>query len=138
MLVKHDGTYYMLAEGLRDRVHVLSSQNGLHWKRHGKLDIRLKSGKPLPDVVYGTPTVWFEKGQWHLLYERNGDKAIWLATSKHLRVSAPVMRPGPEPYDKEYVTVNKIFRHKGGYYIYCHDLGVTDGNWTTNIATSST
>ena len=142
MVVKHGPTYYMFAEGLHDRAQLLSSNDGIRWRRHGKLDLRLADGRPIPDVAFGTPTAWVSQGKWHLLYERNGDEAIWLATSTDLKVwtnvrDEPVMRPGPDFYDKKYVAVNQMLRHKGRYYIYYHGLGDTDGNWTTNVATST-
>jgi beta-1,2-mannobiose phosphorylase / 1,2-beta-oligomannan phosphorylase len=71
MIVKHDGKYYMFAEGREDRAHMLTSDNGLDWKPAGQLNIRLKNGKPIPDGPFGTPTVWRENDRWHLFYERN-------------------------------------------------------------------
>lgn len=142
MVVKHGDTYYMFAEGLRDRAQLLSSPDGIRWTRHGKLDIRQPDGRPIPDVAFGTPTAWFSEGTWYLLYERNGDEAIWLATSPDLKIwtnvqDDPVMRPGPGYYDKKYVAVNQMIEYQGRYYIYYHGLGETNGNWTTSIATST-
>ena len=47
MIVKHDGKYWMFAEGRHDRAHLLVSEDGLDWKPLGKLDIRLKNGDPI-------------------------------------------------------------------------------------------
>lgn len=141
IVVRHGDTYYMFAEGLNDRVHLLTSKDRIHWEEHGKLDLRLATGEPLPDVAFGTPTAWFENGKWHLLYERNNDEAIWLATSTDMKVwrnvqDEPVMRPGPDAYDEHFVAVNQILKYKGRYYIYYHAYGKSVGNWTTNVATS--
>ena len=142
MVVRHEDTYYMFAEGLNDRAHLLSSQDRIHWTEHGKLELRLASGEPFPDVAFGTPTAWFENGKWYLLYERNNDEAIWLATSPDLKVwtnvqDEPVMRPGPGEYDRKYVAVNQILRYRDRYYIYYHGLGDSGNNWTTNVAMST-
>ena len=142
MVVHHQDTYYMFAEGLNDRAHLLSSTDGIQWKEHGKLDMRLANGEPLPDIAFGTPTAWFENGKWHLLYERNNDEAIWLATSKDLKVwtnvqDEPVMRPGPGAYDEQFVAVNQIIKQNGRYYIYYHGRGKSIGKWSTNVATST-
>ncbi len=124
MIVKHDAKYFMFAEGREDRAHMLVSDNGIDWKRVGQLDIRLKSGKPIPDGPFGTPTVWRENDSWHLFYERN-DLGIWLATSPDLKVwtnvqDEPVMKPGPGDYDKDMIALNQIVKHKGRYYAYYH------------------
>ncbi|MEK6233179.1 MAG: glycosylase, partial [Planctomycetales bacterium] len=66
MVVKHDGVYHMFAEGEKDVAHQLTSPDGIHWKREGPLDLRLKSGKPIPPGPRGTPTAWVEDGVWYL------------------------------------------------------------------------
>ena len=142
MVVRHGDTYFMFAEGLNDRAHMLSSTDRINWKEHGKLDLRLAGGEPLPDVAFGTPTAWFENGKWYLLYERNGDEAIWLATSNDLKLwtnvqNEPVMRPGPGAYDRDYVAVNQILKYKDRYYVYYHGFGKSVGTWTTNVARST-
>jgi sucrose-6-phosphate hydrolase SacC (GH32 family) len=144
MIVKHDGKYYMFAEGREDRAHLLDSSDGIDWKRVGQLDIRLKSGKPIADGPFGTPTAWLENGRWHLFYERN-DQGIWLATSADLKVwtnvqDEPVMKPGPGDYDKDLIAVNQIIKHQGRYYAYYHGsarTGPKKGLWSTNLATST-
>ncbi len=144
IVVKHDGTYYMFTEGPVKglRIDLLTSADGIHWARQGRLDIRLTTGEPIREVWAGTPTVWISEGVWYLLYELNNDEAIWLATSSDLKVwtnvqDEPVMRPGPGFYDKKWIAVNQFITYKGRYYIYYHGLGDTDGKWTTNIAMST-
>ena len=141
MVVRREGTYYMFAEGLRDRAQLLTSTDGIHWTRQWTLDIRRTNGEPLSEGPFGTPTAWFADGRWHLLYERR-DEAIWLATSTDLKTwvnvqDEPVLRPGPEAYDSKLVAVNQLVPYEGRYYIIYHGLGDTDGNWTTNVAVSS-
>ena len=74
----------MVAEGEDDVAHLLVSRNGVEWRSCGSLDIRLVSGEPIPPGPRGTPTVWLERGVWHLFYERRDD-GVWLATSRDLR-----------------------------------------------------
>lgn len=143
MVVKHNGKYYLFAEGREDRAHLLISDNGLDWKEQGKLDIRLTSGKPITDGPYGTPTAWREKDLWYLFYERN-DLGIWLATSTDLKVwknvqDEPVMTPGPDDYDKDLIAFNQIIKHKDRYYAYYHGSAKTGPmakKWSTAVATS--
>ena len=148
IVVKHDDVYYMFVEGDSPgsvqgvRIDLLTSADGVRWKRHGRIDIRLTTGQPIPDVWAGTPTVWISEGVWYLLYELNNDETIWLAKSSDPRVwtnvqDEPVMRPGPDSYDNKAIAVNQLITHKGRHYIYYHGLGDTDGNWTTNVATST-
>jgi predicted GH43/DUF377 family glycosyl hydrolase len=144
MVVKHDGQYFMFAEGREDRAHLLVSKDGIDWKRIGQLDIRLKSGKPIADGPFGTPTAWREHDRWYLFYERN-DAGIWLATSTDLKVwtnlqDEPVMTPGPGDYDKDLIAVNQIVKHQNRYYAYYHGSarsGAKKGLWSTNVATST-
>src|SRR5205807_1109395 len=56
MVVKRGDVYYMFAEGLDDRAQLLSSRDGLEWKREGQLDVRYVNGRPLSKGPYGTPT----------------------------------------------------------------------------------
>jgi predicted GH43/DUF377 family glycosyl hydrolase len=143
MVWRHDGKYYMVAEGRADRAHMLVSDNGLEWKRLGQLDVRLKNGKPIPDGPYGTPTVWREGKTWHLFYERD-DLGIWLATSTDLKTwtnvqDDPVMKPGPAEYDKDLIALNQIIKYKGRYYAYYHGSaksGPKKNLWCTCVATS--
>lgn len=141
MVVKSDSLYYMFAEGLNDIAHMLTSSDKMHWKDHGSLQIRYTNGKPLNPGPYGTPTVWIENGIWYLFYERNDD-AIWLATSKDLSVwtnvqDEPVLKKGPEAYDKFGVALNQVIKYKGTYYGYYHSTAFADWHeWSTNVAVS--
>ena len=144
MIVKHEGKYYMFAEGLHDRAQLLVSEDGLKWTRLGQLDIRLKNGDPIADGPFGTPTAWLENGTWHLFYERE-DKGIWLATSKDMKVwrnvqDEPVMLPGPKEFEKNAIALNQIVKHKGRYYAYYHGANRKKGTpslWCTCVATST-
>jgi predicted GH43/DUF377 family glycosyl hydrolase len=141
MVLKEDDTYYMFAEGENDIAHMLTSTDRVTWKDHGPLDIRKANGEPLDEGPYGTPTVWIERGTWYLFYERN-DSAIWLAQSRDRAKwtnvqDEPVIRPGPEPYDKYGVAVNQIIRHNGKYYAYYHGTAYEDWReWSSSVAIS--
>lgn len=143
MVVKRGNTYHMFAEGKHDIAQHLTSTDAIHWKRVGSLDVRLANGTPIPAGPYGTPTVWFEDGQWYLFYERR-DAGIWLARSPDLKVwtnlndDRPVMTPGPNPYDQKMIATNQILKHQGVYYMIYHgtDAAQKPSLWTTNIAAS--
>jgi sucrose-6-phosphate hydrolase SacC (GH32 family) len=144
MIVKHEGKYYLFAEGERDRAHLFVSDDGIRWQRLGQLDIRRRDGKPIADGPFGTPTAWLEDGKWHLFYERN-DLGVWLAISTDLKVwrnvlDEPVLKPGPGAYDKDLIALNQILKHKGRYYAYYHGSAKTGPNarlWSTCVATST-
>src|SRR5690554_461845 len=85
MVLKHDGTYYMFAEGENDIPKILTSSDKINWINSGIIDVRQTDGSPLSEGPYGTPTVFLEDGTWYLFYERN-DQGIWLATSKDMKV----------------------------------------------------
>jgi predicted GH43/DUF377 family glycosyl hydrolase len=144
MIVKHQGKYYMFAEGKLDRAHLLVSDNGIDWTRIGQLDIRLKDGKPIKPGPFGTPTAWHEKGTWYLFYERN-DLGIWLATSKDMKIwtnvqDKPVLSPGPGDYDRDLIALNQITKYKGRYYAYYHGSarkGLKAKLWCVCVATST-
>jgi beta-1,2-mannobiose phosphorylase / 1,2-beta-oligomannan phosphorylase len=141
-VVKHEGVYYMFAEGLNDVAHLLTSTDRVTWKEQGPLDIRKVDGSPIAPGPYGTPTAFFEAGTWHLLYER-GDRGIWYAKSKDLKVwtnvqDDPVIAMGPDAYDKYAVAVNQVIKLDGVYYAYYHanSHNPWTKDWTTNIARS--
>ena len=141
-VVKHEGVYQMFAEGANDIAHRLTSRDGIHWEDQGNLDVRLTSGAPIPPGAYGTPTVWIENGTFHLFYER-GDKGIWLATSKDMKVwtnvqDDPVIAIGPEAYDRHAVALNQVVRYRGRYYGVYHANADPKwkGPWTTCLAVS--
>jgi beta-1,2-mannobiose phosphorylase / 1,2-beta-oligomannan phosphorylase len=141
MVVKSDSTYFMFAEGLNDRAHMLSSTDKIHWRDHGLLDIRYTNGEKLSEGPYGTPSVLVRNNVWYLFYERN-DEGIWLATSTDRKKwtniqDEPVLSPGPENYDKFGVAVNQVIAHNGSYYAYYHGTALKDwSEWSTNIAVS--
>ena len=129
MVVKHDGKYWMFAEGKDDLAQLLVSENGLDWKRIGLLDIRKKDGTPITAGPYGTPTAWHENGVWYLFYERM-DAGIWLATSKDMKVwtnvqDEPVLTPGSGEFDKDLIALNQVIKHGGRYFAYYHGCAKT-------------
>jgi beta-1,2-mannobiose phosphorylase / 1,2-beta-oligomannan phosphorylase len=140
-VLKHEGIYQMFAEGTNDVAHRLTSTDGLRWEDQGSLDVRTRSGASLSGA-YGTPTVWFEGGTFHLFYERD-DRGVWLATSKDLRVwtnvkDKPVIALGPDAYDRYAVALNQVVRYRGRYYAVYHanDDPEWEGPWTTCLAAS--
>ncbi|MCE7043443.1 glycosylase [Dyadobacter sp. CY312] len=140
-VTKQDSLYYMFAESRGDSAHLLTSSDRINWHDKGALDIWTKNGKPIDKGPYGTPTVWKEGDTWYLFYERN-DAAVWLATSKDLKIwthvqDEPVLNCGPEEYDKFAVAFNQIVKHDGLYYAYYHASAFKDWReWSTNIAVS--
>ncbi|MBM4001049.1 MAG: glycosylase [Planctomycetes bacterium] len=146
MVVRHNGTYYMFAEGKDDQAQLLTSTDGIIWQRAGQLDVRQANGTPIEPGPYGTPTAWWEDDVWHLFYERR-DLGIWLATSKDLRTwtnvrDEPVIPLGPDAYDSEQVALNQIIKHGGRYYAYYHGAGAPQPDtkkrlWCTCVAAST-
>lgn len=142
MVVKHNETYYMFAEGRDDVPHLLTSTDRIHWTCIGKLDIRDTNGQPLTTGPRGTPVAWLENDTWHLFYERY-DKGIWLATSKDMAVwtnvqDEPIFVPGPDPHDAKAIAFNQIIKHDGRYFAYYHGLGSAPpwDTWSTSVAAS--
>lgn len=138
----HEGQFFMFAEGLHDHAHWLTSPDGAKWTPQGPIVVRQTDGKPFPDGPIGTPTVWFDEGQWHLLIER-GDKAVWLATSQDLKAwtlvtDDPVLLPGPGEYDRAMIAVDQVIKYRGRYYAYYHGASTSTPPqvWTTNVAVS--
>ena len=143
MVVRQGDTFYMFAEGERDRAQLLTSRDGLDWHREGPLDVRKTDRTPIEDGPYGTPTAWYEDGVWHLFYERS-DNGVWLATSKDLKVwtnrqDEPVLVPGPDEFDRDQIALNQIIKCDGRYYAYFH--GASNDRmprlWAPGIATST-
>ena len=141
-VVKHEGVYYMFAEGERDVAHLLTSTDRVTWKEQGPLDIRKVDGSPISPGPYGTPTAFVENGTWSLFYER-GDRGVWLATSKDHKVwtnvqDEPVIAMGPDVYDKYAVAVDQVIKRDGVYYAYYHanSHNPWQKDWTTNLARS--
>lgn len=145
-IIPHEGTMYMFAEGEGDRAQLLTSQDGLAWTRIGQLEIRKVNGEPISEGPFGTPTAWYENGTWNLFYER-GDKGIWLARSKDLKVftnvqDEPLIVPGPDEFDHDLIAMNQIVKHAGRYYAVIHGSKKTDDPtrptlWATGLATST-
>jgi dienelactone hydrolase len=141
IVVKHDDTYYMFAEGKHDIAQLLTSADGIHWTLVGPLDIRLTDGQPISAGPRGTPTAYFENDTWYLFYERR-DLGIWLATSKDTKVwrnvdDEPVIKLGPNVYDDRQIAMNQIVKHNGYYYAYFHGSGHEKPRlWSTNVAVS--
>lgn len=141
MVVKYGNKYFMVAEGVNDVAHMLTSANGIDWHRLGNLDIRKSNGESIDPGPYGTPTLWIENGKWYLFYER-GDLGIWLAVSTDHRIwtnvqDEPVIKTGPGNYDTFGVALDQIIKYKGRYYGYYH--GTPDKNWSSwnsNVAMS--
>ena len=124
MVLKQGGRYLMVAEGRRDQAQLLSSEDGLQWKQHGPLDVRLTNGDRIPPGPYGTPTLYYEDGVFNLFYERR-DAGVWLAKSRDLKVwtnvsDEPVLKIGPTGYDKVMIAMNQIVKRGDWYYGYYH------------------
>ena len=142
MVLKHNGTYYMFAEGTGDEAQLLTSPDGINWKREGRLDVRQTNGQPISPGPYGTPFVLVEDGTWYLFYER-GDLGVWLATSRDRKVwtnvqDDPVIKLGPGEYDRVMIALNQIIKHKGRYYALLHGSGDEQRPrlWSTTVAVS--
>lgn len=140
MIVPQGGTLYMFAEGLGDQAHLLTSRDGVDWKRVGVLDVRKANGTPIDAGPYGTPTAWHEDGTWYLFYERR-DAGIWLATSRDMKVwknvsDKPVLVPGPGRYDLDLIAMNQIFKHMGRYYTSIHGSKAGSKLWASGLAVS--
>jgi len=140
MIVPHDGTLYMFAEGKGDQSHLLKSTDGVAWQRVGVLDVRKANGQPIEPGPYGTPTAYYEDGVWNLFYERR-DAGIWLATSRDMKVwtnvsDAPVMIPGPARFDFDLIAMNQVFKHQGRYYASIHGSKAGSKLWASGIAVS--
>jgi sucrose-6-phosphate hydrolase SacC (GH32 family) len=141
MMVVHDGgTYYMFAEGKNDQAQLLTSPDGVQWKRIGTLDIRRTNGEPIAPGPFGTPTAWREKDRWYLLYERM-DRGVWLAESGDLKTwthvqDEPVLVPGPEEHESFMIAPNQVVLKDGKYYLYYHGRG-KEPLWSPNIAVST-
>ena len=147
MVVRHDGTYYMFAEGQNDNHSVmLTSPDGIDWKWEGELDVRAANGKDPAKRPCGTPTVWVEKGVWYLFYEW-GDKGVWLAktTDPRSRVwtnvqDDPVLALGPAKYDSDMIAMDQVFKHGDAYFAIYHGSGSGEEmprTWNTDIARST-
>lgn len=140
-LVRDGGVRYLFAEGRNDRAHLLTSADGRLWNDRGTLDVRTTQGRPIPPGPFGTPTVWVDRGTWFFFYER-GDRGVWLATSTDRQVwtnvsDEPVLKMGPDPYDKSAVAFDQVIRRDGVYYAFYHaNAHQPWKEWTTCVARS--
>lgn len=140
-VIKQGRTYWMFAEGERDVAHLLASTDRIRWEDRGPLDIRKVDGTPISPGPRGTPTPWFEDGVWSLFYER-GDRGVWLARSKDMKVwtnvvDEPVLAMGPEAYDRTAIAFDQIIKRDGVYYAYYHaNAHQPWKDWTSNLARS--
>ena len=141
-VVRHEGAWWMFAEGEGDVAHLLISEDGIDWEERGPLDVREVDGDPIRSGPYGTPAVLVVDGRWHLFYER-GDQGVWLATSTDAEVwtnvsDMPVIAMGPEPYDRAAVALNQVVERDGVYYgIYHANAQRPWRDWTTCVARST-
>jgi beta-1,2-mannobiose phosphorylase / 1,2-beta-oligomannan phosphorylase len=140
IVVPHEGTLYMFAEGREDQAHLLTSRDGIEWTRVGPLDVRRTDGTPIEPGPYGTPTAWHEDGTWYLMYERR-DLGIWLATSSDLRTwrhvqDDPVMAPGPAEFERDLIALNQVLKYQGRYYAYYHGSKAGSRLWAPGVAVS--
>ena len=140
-VIKHEGIYYMFAEGRGDTAHMLTSTDRINWEEKGPLDIRKTDGSQISKGSFGTPAIWLENGIWYLFYERE-DLGIWLAQSTDLKVwtnkqDEPVIRMGPEKYDQFAVAMDQVIKVNGRYYGYYHATEFKDWHeWTSCVAMS--
>lgn len=147
IVFRHEGKYYMVAEGLNDVAHLLSGDDGIRWHEEGDLVILTTAGDTIPGP-YGTPSVWIENGKWHLFYEKN-DEAVWLAVSvdhitwRNLQ-DEPVLKKGPSAYDAGAVAANQVIRYGDRYFMYYHGSDDPDWDkpgaaslWSSNVAMST-
>ena len=143
MVVKQGAVYFMFAEGRGDAAQLLVSTDGIGWTHRGAIDVRLTSGRRIPEGPYGTPTGYYENGTWYLFYERR-DAGIWLATSQDMLTwtntsDLPVLKPGPGLYDRDFVALNQVIRYKGRYYASYHGAArgeETPTLWSSGLAVS--
>ncbi len=139
MVVRDGSTYYMFSEGQDDEMQLLSSEDRIHWRRLGRVDVRYRDGAPLTKGPYGTPAVLHENGVWYLLYERLDD-GVWLATSSDLRTftnvsDVPVIPIGPQMTDDVRISLNQVVKYQGRYYAYYNGQGKFP-QWSIHVAVS--
>jgi len=141
-VVKHDGNYWMFAEGPKDVAHLLRSEDGITWQSLGPIDIRLTNGQPISSGPYGTPTALVIDQKWYLFYERH-DQGIWVATSTDMKTWAnvqdtPVMQPGLNGFDNQMMALNQVLPVADGFLAMLHGSGdqQTPRTWACTAAFS--
>ena len=147
-VLKVEDIYYMMAEGVHDWAHLLTSKDRINWTDHGSLLIWEPDGTLIADPKEetshaGTPVLLKKDGTWYLFFERS-DEAVWLATSmdsiplKWTKVQKePVLSPGPEEYDNVAVAADCIVKIRGRYYMYYHATAEDPwDNWCICLAFS--
>lgn len=127
MVVRQDGRYYMFSEGLNDQAQLMTSADGLVWRREGTLDVRMRDGSPIPPGPFGTPNGLYRDGRWYLLYERR-DLGVWLAESEDMKTwtnvsDEPVIVPGPEPWCSRMIAMNQVQKLGDRYVAVLHGTG---------------
>ncbi len=140
--------YFMMAEGVHDWAHLLTSPDRKQWQDHSSILIYEPDGTLLADPAKetshaGTPVLFRKNNTWHLLFERS-DAAIWLATSMDslplnwTKVQEkPVLSPGPEQYDNVAVAADCVIKIDGVYYMYYHATAEDPwNNWCVCLAYS--
>ncbi len=142
MVAKHDGVYWMFAEGREDVAHWFRSDDGENWERMGPLDIRTTGGQPIEAGPRGTPTVFRGQDHWYLLYERK-DAGIWLAKSSDLHTwthvqDEPVIGLADREYDQQMIALNQVVPVDGGYLAFFHSSSdsVAPRRWVCSAAFS--
>ena len=121
-VIRHEDSYYLFAEG-RPRAHWMTSEDGISWSPQGSLQIYTTAGE---EQLQGgaTPTVYIEEdGTWYLFYQNTG--GVWMASSDHPRSwtnvkDEPVIRAGPEVYDRDKLATDQVFKYRGRYYMFYH------------------
>ncbi len=143
MQVVRDGAALrMVAEGETDLAHGLVSADGLNWTPQGTLDIRLSDGKTAAPEPRGTPTLYLHGGRRWLFYERH-DAANWLASSPDGKVwtnvsDEPVLKPGPDAYDRHAVAIDQVLKHGNFHYAFYHSADAKPWkDWHTCLARSA-
>ncbi len=147
-VIKVKDTYFMMAEGVHDWAHLLTSKDRVNWEEHGSILIYDPDGTPIADPAKqtshaGTPVLLKIENIWYLFFERS-DEAVWMATStdpiplKWTKIQkAPVLSPGPGEYDNVAVAADIIVKIEGKYYMYYHATAEDPwNNWCICLAFS--
>jgi len=120
-VVERYGIFYMFASGKNEKSQLLVSPDRVHWTRRGKIQVKSRSGGPMPNLLIRSPSAWYGKGKWHLLYTEKKGSGVLLATSKDSKKWSnvkpkPVLAAGPGKYDKKGIDVHQLFRYRGKYF----------------------